>query len=336
MALILVAVACCATTGCGRGEIRDTDGPPPFRFFSARSFWNKPSRPDEPLDPKSKPTVEFLGSLVAAEQRQGIGPWIETTEYSVPIYTVPAGQPTVRVELASRFREPTLQAAWRAVPLPAGARPAAGSDGHLVVWQPSRQRMWEFWRLRREAGAWRASWGGAINHVSKSNGVYGPSSWPGASPRWGASASSLPLVGGLITLEDLEKGEINHALAIALPEVRARAWTTPAKRTDGRSTSPIALPEGAHLRLDPGLDLAKLNIPRLAWMIARAAQRYGIYVRDGAGVISFYAQSPLTGHNPYRGADGFFEGFYPSQILAAFPWAHLQLLKMHLRERGTT
>ena len=45
-----------------------------------------------------------------------------------------------------------------------------------------------------------------------------------------------------------------------------------------------SLPEGAHLRLNPNLNLAALHLPRLTLMIAEAAQRYGIFVRDGQGM----------------------------------------------------
>jgi hypothetical protein len=66
-------------------------------------------------------------------------------------------------------------------------------------------------------------------------------------------------------------------------------------------------------------------------MLAEAAQRYGIFVRDQAEEPVFYAQDPTpTGTNPYAGAHGYFEGKSPSQILASFPWSHLQLLKMEL------
>jgi hypothetical protein len=144
------------------------------------------------------------------------------------------------------------------------------------------------------------------------------------------------VAGGLITLEDLEAGVINHALAISVPDVRAGVFAAPAQRTDGSSRSPYSLPEGAHLRLDPGLNLESLHLPRLTLMIARAAQRYGIIVRDGSpSVASFYAQDPTpTGTDPYHGEGGFFEGKYPSQLLASFPWGHLQLLKMELEAEG--
>ncbi len=265
---------------------------------------------------------------VAAEESEE-GPNIDTTRWSVPIYTVPADEPTVRVKLLNNSK--TLQAAWDAVPLPANAQPAVGTDKHLVVWQPSSDRLWEFWRLEKTTEGWQAPWGGAMQNVSSNPGVYGPEAWPGADTGWGGSASSLSLAGGLITLEDLQLGQINHALAMAIPDVRAGVYTSPAQRDDGVSTDPLSLPEGAHLRLDPNLNLAALHLPHLTLMLAEAAQRYGIFVRSQAANIVLYAQDPIpTGTEPYTGPTGYFEGKYPYQLLASFPWKHLQLLKMTL------
>ena len=99
----------------------------------------------------------------------------------------------------------------------------------------------------------------------------------------------------------------------------------------GGDTDPLSLPEGAHLRLDPSLDLASLHLPKLTLMMAEAAQRYGIVVRDQAANVTFYAQDPIpTGTEPYAGAHGYFEGESPQQLLVSFPWSHLQLLKMKL------
>jgi hypothetical protein len=273
-----------------------------------------------------------LGKEVAAEQQATTGPWISTSRYSVPIYTVGPSQPTVRVKLMSPVFSPALQGAFEEVPLPPGATPSQGTDAHLVLWQPSRDRLWEFWQLSRGPEGPQASWGGAMQDVSANPGVYGPEAWPGAEPWWGASASSLSVAGGLITLEDLRLGEINHALAVALPEIRAGVYALPAKRSDGRSSNPLALPEGAHLRLDPKLDLAALHLPPLTRLIAQAAQRYGLYVRDGSTVVQFFAQDPRNlAKNPYTGLGGYFEGEYPNQLLASFPWGSLQLLRMELR-----
>jgi hypothetical protein len=337
LAFVLCAVALVA---CGSGsdpqgeaDARPVADHPPryFRFFAKKSFWNARLEADQALDPASEKLAAAFADEVEAKANKGKRPWINTTDYSVPVYKVPADQPTVRVKLESRYPAPALQAAWRRVPLPPDAQPSEGSDGNLVVYQPSTDRLWEFWRFSDEGGAPQAAWGGAIRDVSHSSGAYGPKAWPGAQPWWGSSASSLSIAGGLITFADLRAGHINHALALAVPRVRRGVFASPARRTDGTATSATTLPEGAHLRLDPQLDLSALGLSPLGLMIARAAKHYGIYVRDRAGVAHFFAQDPssLRG-NPYLGEDGYFEGSSPADLLANFPWSQLQVLPMKL------
>lgn len=356
------ACACAALLGCGteatrparvsgisltssyeraRGrvvsEARLSSSAKAFRFFSADGLWNKPLAADATLDPGSAALVHTLEAEVAAELPTGRGPWINTTSYSVPIYTVSATQPTVRVQLAISRPERGLQRALDAVPLPPTALPARGTDAELVVWQPSKNRLWEFWRLAHTAAGWQASWGGAMRHVSSNPGVYGLKAWPESKPWWGAAASSLSLAGGLITFEDLRRGRIEHALAIALPEVRTGVYSSPAQRGDGTSPNPLSLPEGARLRLNPKLDLATLHLPPLTLMIAKAAQRYGMLVRDKGGNVQFFAQDPTpTGSDPYTVAGGYFGGLIPSKLLASFPWSELQVLKLSLHPNGAS
>jgi hypothetical protein len=319
---------------------READPPPaasspvndhetPFRFFSESSIWNTPVN-GASVDPQSAQFVTALAALVVAEGGAGIN----TTRYSVPIYTVGPHQRTVTVRLVHHRRDAALSLAWSAVPLPADAMPSVGTDRDLVVWQPSTDRLWEFWRLGHEGrgGGWSAWWGGAMRRVSRGTGVYGSRTWPGGESSWGAAATSLSLVGGLISLEDLERGVINHAVSMAIPNVRAGEYALPARRTDGRSTEPFALPEGAHLRLNPALNLKALNLPRVTLMIAEAAQQYGIIVNNTAKDVTFQAQDPEpTGTEPYGGTSGYFEGKTPNQLLASFPWGDLELLDMELR-----
>jgi hypothetical protein len=330
------------TAVIGAGESSSTPTQPaatqpaaPFRFFSPTSFWNEVVPTAAALDPSSASVVAALDREIVKEQEAKKGPTINTTSWSVPIYTVPATQAKVKVSMESPAKSPALQAAWEAVPLPAGAQPAAGTDKHLVVWQPSSEKLWEFWHLEKTSGGWQAAWGGAIEKASSDPGVYGPEAWPGATRWWGASATSLSIAGGLITLEDLERGQINHALAIAIPTPRGEVFAAPAQRTDGWSALASSIPEGAHLRLEPGLDLASLKLPHFTLMLAEAAQRYGIFVRDTAGSVAFYAQDPIpSGANPYVGSDGYFDGEGPQKLLATFPWHHLQLLSMALHGTG--
>jgi len=344
--VLVLACASPALAGCGPEQSGKTipavkptsppasspGAPTPSRLFSPASFWNSPLPADAQLDAQSGELVEAFDRLIASEEKANVGPWINTTSYSVPLYTVPADQPTVPVAL-DHSPDGALSAAWSAVPLPADAKPAAGTDGDLVVWQPSTDRLWEFWKMVHESDGWHASWGGAMQNVSSQQGVYGPQAWPGAKTWWGVSAASLSLLGGLISFEDLQRGAIDHALSMGIPNVRAGVYASPAQRDDGKSSDPLSLPEGARLRLNPKLDLAALHLPPLTLLIAQAAQRYGILVSDGSANVTFYAQDPTpTGGNPYTGPGGYFQGRYPRELLASFPWRELEVLKMELHE----
>jgi len=249
------------------------------RPFSPDSFWNTPLGESAELDPDSPGLVATLAAQVADRKA-----WINTYQYSSPLYVVDADQPHVRVILDKRSRP--LTAAFASVPLPPDVVPARGSDAQRVVWQP-------------------------------------------------ATATGVPLLGGLITLDDLRRGEIDHALAIGVTRARSYVWSWPAQRTDGATDNPTAIPEGARFRLDPELDIDSLDLPPLTRMIAEAAQRYGIVVRDKTGSsVTFEAEDATRfPTDPYYGTGGWFGGRSPSALLARFPWSRLQALRLDVRSR---
>jgi hypothetical protein len=138
---------------------------------------------------------------------------------------------------------------------------------------------------------------------------------------------------GLIRIDELRAGRITHALDLAIPAARAHAFSWPAQRTDGVDGSPNAIPEGARFRLDPDLDLSKLDLPPATRAIAAAAQRYGLIVTDQtAWAVGLFAEDPTpTGGDPYGGPNGLFDGRSPKELLARFPWRHLEVVRMQLR-----
>ena len=164
--LIVLALAFGVATSCGVTRSRAlaandrpqstadgarlSAGKSPFRFFSSTSFWNRPLPAHVRLDRRSAAIVGAFDAEITKEEEAKTGSVnILTTSWSVLIYTVPADQPTVKVAYAGGGKSPALQSAWDAVPLPANAQPAAGTDKHLVVWQPSTDRLWEFWHLEQ-------------------------------------------------------------------------------------------------------------------------------------------------------------------------------------------
>jgi hypothetical protein len=133
-------------------------------------------------------------------------------------------------------------------------------------------------------------------------------------------------------IDELAAGRIDHALALAIPSARRGVFSWPAQRSDGVNDDPASIPEGARFRLDPSLDLGKLDLPPVTRMMAEAVQRYGMVVRDQTGhAVGFYAEDPApTGSDPYG---QLFGNQAPIDLLATFPWDRLQLLQMQLSSR---
>jgi hypothetical protein len=317
--LLVLAIA-----GCGSGGAKEAP-----RFFSSASVWNKPLAGDAPLDPSSAGLVSELERQVRTH-----GPWINSTQFSVPIYTVDKGAPGTSVhidtpsDMFTGIPDATRLAQTLAgIPIPSNARPAAGTDRHLVIWQPSTDTMWELWMAHNpalgdsaafhdNAPGWHASWGAKIPGVSRSSGVI--------PPPFGATASGLALAGGLVTNADLRAGRIEHALALSLPDTAQGRFVAPAVRTDGGYAGPNAIPEGTRFRLPANLDVDALRLPPIARMLAEAAKKYGIVVRDRAGSVAFYAQDPTPTGDPTLA--GLLGGKSPAEVLAGFPWSRLEVV----------
>jgi hypothetical protein len=200
----------------------------------------------------------------------------------------------------------------------------------MAVYDPVNGSYYEFWLMRKSVtGGWEARWGGKIENVSESEGIF-----PGT---FGTTATSIPFLGGQITLDELKRGEIRHVLGLSLVELEHYdKFSWPARRSDGYNPNnlPNRLKEGQRLRLDPTLDLSKYNLTAVGRIIAKAAQEYGFVIWDKAGAVSLRAQNVISyvgekEPNPYlplygKMPDG--KQRYNYQVLENFPWHALQVL----------
>ena len=298
---------------------------PTDAIFSKDSFWYTPIPAQVPLNPKS---AEYVADFQRQKKAYYGTVSINLEGGASPVYVVAKDVPTVRVARqcgGGAPPNPALEQQWAAVPLPAFAVPAKGSDSELTVYQPSTDTMWEFWMMRHESQGWVACWGGMMSSVSKSSGI-----WP---DHYGTTATSLPFLGGQITADELKRGEIRHVMGIALVDLeKASIFSWPATRSDGKNPEnlPNRIPEGLRFRLDPTVDVDSLNMHPVGKTIAKAAQKYGFVVWDYAGAITLRGQNPLADTaagkpNPYQ---SLFAGTLPYAILAGFPWDRLQFLPM--------
>jgi hypothetical protein len=325
----------------------------PDREFAASSYVHEPLPADAPRDSRSNVWVAELLRQIKANY--GVVS-VNIDRYTPPLFVVPANQPTVRVK-AERASDRSwsfapLQKQWDSVPLPDDFEASAGDDKEAIVYQPSTGQYFEFWGAERSgrkvvnsAGRnvdeWRAAWGGKIDNLARNPGYF-PTTPEGY--KFGATATSLALLAGLITIEDQRRGAVNHALHIALPHTRQSVWAAPAQRTDGEDADDNAIPEGTTFRVPDNVDLDQIEMDPYARMLARAAQKYGIVVRDTAGAVVLYAENPLSSgtRHPYFGIGGILHcrtgraepACYAdsNNRLSGFPWDKLEAVRTELQQ----
>jgi len=302
--------------------------------FSPDSFWYTPIPNDVELHPYS---AQFAQEVVRQKKAYYGTVTINTTKYSSPVYVADANTPTVRVNQwdcqKKGYKDSGLLTQWASVPVPSYAVPAEGTDMEMTVYQPSTDTMWEFWKAKKENGVWYACWGGRLENASKSNGVF--------YKYYGTTATSLPFLGGQITAEELQRGEIKHAIGIALVDTEHwNIFSWPANRSDGWNGNkvPYRIAEGQRFRLDPTVDVDSLKLSKAGKIIAKAAQTYGFVVWDKAGSVSLRAQNvysytKLGKTNPYP---ALFENKANYAVMEGFPWDRLQFLPMDYGKPETT
>ncbi|WP_353612102.1 hypothetical protein [Mycobacterium sp. IS-3022] len=241
--------------------------------------------------------------------------YASTVEFGIPIYTADRHTP--------RHSVPCVIAEWGRcpfdgleVPIPDDARPQDGSDGAMVVIDPDSRTIYEFWRAKKVDGSWTTEFG-AVNSLDGSG-------WGGASTGSGASR-----LAGVVRVAEIAQGAIPHALAMQSNNVCAKVFRPPALKTDGRSTRPDCIPEGARIQLDPTLDINSLGLSPAQHTVAEALQRYGAYIVDVSGSplsISFERDNtaaPGTVGRTYSAAG--IQWDYDG--MTKIPWNKLRVLK---------
>jgi hypothetical protein len=163
-----------------------------------------------------------------------------------------------------------------------GLKPTGNADGHLVVFQPDGKVFESYGTVVLSSGAIVCETYQITDPMLAGDGLQN-----------GITASLMPVYAGLVTVADLESGEIDHAIKIVAPAGLLKAdFTYPALSFDRSAltqTPPYSgpLPMGARLALPPSVDVGQFRLrTSLGMMIAKAAIKYGMIITDrgGAGI----------------------------------------------------
>jgi hypothetical protein len=293
-------------------EIIGNSLPGSYRPFSDDSLWNRPIPANVPTHPDSQKIIAF-----AVTQAKNIR---LAREYTVPVWVVNADNvPLVKMRSDNIFDTwDKDRDGWSdvGVPLTKTMWPEPTEDGHLCIVDPFKNTAWEFSGFSRlKDGTPRCT----TFNIWDLTGIGIGNPFEGR--RWqtrGGRGSGFPVIAGLIRPEELAAGEIRHALAFSFFPIRGsdNGWLFlfPACRSDGVAKGKQYPIEGMRFQLDPTLGEKEFNswgLNREGKIVARALQKYGMFLGDGGGAMAIYAQllGPSADENLKKWEE-LYPGFY--------------------------
>jgi hypothetical protein len=240
-------------------------------FSDTRTIAGCPLFPDDnpwatdissfPVHPLSD---RYIGSILASGGNRNLhADFGSNPDYGIPYVIVPPNQATVPVSF-----DYADESDVGPYPIPAGASIEAGSDRHMLVVRQGECRLYELFDAQLTPSGWHAG-SGAIFDL-RSNALR-PDGWTSA------DAAGLPILPGLVRLDEVRAGAINHALRFTISRTQ-RAYIHPATHLASSISDPSVAPMGLRLRLRADFDLSRFHGESL--VILTALKRYGMFVAD--------------------------------------------------------
>ena len=290
-----------------------------MRPYSETSVWNTPIGPNPVYDRHSDAMVATIG--LKAQGRITA----DASEYSYTVYFVDSSTPRWDVP-CTRYKctivtpeETRKTEVLPDVPIPPEARPSSGTDGQMIVIDTSTYTEYNLWGVERTPTGWTARNGSIYNIL-----------WDAMPTRYGSRGAGLPYYAGLVRPWEILQGQIDHAIAFAYPYPAEGRCVFPASKTDGNSSLPYAIPEGARLQLDPTLteaDFDRMGLSRTGKIIAQALQQYGMILINYAGRPKINVEN--LEDNPFatvKWSDP--ELNLPTDVIANIPYTSFRVLAL--------
>ncbi len=295
--------------------------PAGWRPFASDSVWNTPIPEDALTHPDSEQIITFAEELALRGNLRFsssfVPPiWVVNSANALPVGT--PSDPTRPMDLHwMHMNSIRIFDFWDVdrdhasdVPLPLakGMYPEPESDGHICIIDPFRKVAYEMskyygwgdgevWVEDRPANdppecttfnVWDLTGDGVGNPFE---------GW-----KWGirgGRGSGFPVIAGMLRPEELLSGEIRHALVFTFWENRIAdngdniMMLPPACRSDGMHAGSKYPIEGMCFQLDPSLtekDFDAWGLTSEGKVLARALQKYGMYLGDNGGSMALTVQ----------------------------------------------
>ena len=271
-----------------------------WRPFNNNSPWNESIPADAKTDPQSS---RFISDFAQGDF------YINMEDWSIPVYYVTTDSVPKVTVINSRpgvygkgFAEPNH------IPVLPDfiASPPVGdfSDNHLCILDTAAMIEWDMWAARKNKdGVWTTGLG-AVTDL-RSSGVEKP--WFEQENEFDAHrsrAGGFPLIAGLIRPDEIEAGEIDHALVFAYQRGRSEFFIPPASTAQAtfmEMNNHGGIPMGGRIQLNPAIDVDTLQLTPACKVIAKALQKYGAFNGDYAGATVLYADNSPSALRRWKG-----------------------------------
>ena len=194
---------------------------------------------------------------------------------SIPFNVVGPGQPMLNLAKL----EETDESDPGPFPIPEQPLIEAPHDSHILIVQTGTCKLYELYAARPSAGGWIVG-SSAIFDLTSNR--LRPDGWTST------DAAGLPVLPGLLRLEEVKSGSIRHALRMTVPKSQ-RAYVWPARHYASKLDNGALPPMGLRLRLRKDVDLSGFS--KDAQVILLALKRYGMFVTDNGQ--SFFITATL-------------------------------------------
>jgi hypothetical protein len=166
-----------------------------------------------------------------------------------------------------------------------GANSAADSDRHIILVDEGRCLLMEVGNAQRQPdGSWSVGAGIKMDLTSNALRPDGKTS---------TDAAGLAILPGLLRYEDIEAGEVKHAVRFSVLKSQ-RAYVWPARHFASRIEDPSYPPMGQRFRLKADVDISGYS--KVNQIILRGLKKYGMVVADN-GSPWFIMGAPDKGWN---------------------------------------
>ena len=216
-----------------------------------------------PVHARSDAWIASIGASTGLKADFGSGLY-EGSPIGIPYTTAAGSQPEVSINFD--YDDESDPGPYR---IPPDAPIEGGDDRHVLVVDRDNCVLTEVFEATKHSPTSWSGGSGAIFDLNSND--LRPSGWTSA------DAAGLPILPGLARYDEIEAGEIAHALRFTARRSQ-KAYVWPARHYASDNTDPDLPPMGARVRLKANVDVS--GYPPEMRIILLALQRYGMFLAD--------------------------------------------------------